>query len=485
MPDEIYDLAIIGGGINGASIARAAAVAGHSVLLVEQGDLGQATSSASTKLIHGGLRYLEHFAFGLVRESLRERDIMLRAAPHIARPLEFRLPHDGRLRPWWLVRLGLRIYDGLAGRRSLPRSRAITLAEAALKIPSGRGFSYWDGWVDDSRLVVLNAIDAAEAGASICTRTRCVGARRSGGGWSVDLHNDGGQTTRRARILINAAGPWVDQVLRDRIGFTPRHPIRLVRGSHIILARRLPQEHAYLLQQEDGRIVFIIPYQGDLTLVGTTDVAVGSPDESAISQGEADYLLAAVNRYLRDPATPEDIVGHFAGIRALADSGKGRPSAANRGYDLVLESGLPPLLTVRGGKITTARHLAETVLDTLGLSPGAGTRARALPGGDFADFDAFLGGLRARWPFLPAATAERLARAYGTRAARMLAGVTSSADLGEDFGHGLTACEIDYLVAAEWARNSEDILWRRTKLGLRLSPLQVSRVQAYLARGRA
>ena len=473
----LYDMVIVGGGINGASIARAGAVAGQRVLLVEQGDLAQATSSASTKLMHGGLRYLEYYEFKLVREALKERGIMLRTAPHLVRPLEFRLPHVASMRPWPLVRIGLWLYDLFAMHGGLPRSHAIRVDDPGLK-EQGRGFSYWDGWVDDARLVVLNAVDACNVGAAIRTRTKLVSAARADDRWTVRLRDAGGESEVSARILINAAGPWVERVLHDALGVEGRGHVKLVRGSHIVVPRRLGGDHAWLLQQPDGRVVFAIPYLDDYMLIGTTDVPVDRPEDAHISAEEIDYLCAAANLYLREPIGPRDLVGHYAGIRPLFDDGEKAASAVSRDYRLELDEQGAPLLSVFGGKITTARHLAHVALSRLGLS--ADTRDRPLPGGDFVDFDAELARVRRRWPFLDAATSARLLRAYGTQIYRIFDRVTTVYELGCDFGAGLTAREVDYLVREEWAVTADDILWRRTKMGYRLSQEQVAALSAYL-----
>jgi glycerol-3-phosphate dehydrogenase len=475
MTDSV-DLLIIGGGVNGTAIARAAALAGQRVLLVEQGDLAQATSSASTKLMHGGLRYLEHYEFKLVRESLKERGIMLRMAPHIVHPLEFRLPHAPSMRPWPIVRIGLWLYDLLAIGGGLPRSRSIRIEDPGLKPGSGRGFSYWDGQVDDSRLVVLNALDAEESGAEIATRTRFLSASAENGAWVARLD---GERTVAAKTIVNAAGPWVDRVLRQEVDITPRGHIRLVRGSHVVVPKCLEGDHAWLLQQPDGRIVFAIPWFDDFTLVGTTDFTVEAPEENAISDAETDYILAAANLYLTRPLTRADIVHVFAGIRPLFDDGTSSASKVTRDYRLELDTARAPILSVFGGKITTARHLAEVVLEKLGIA-GGHTETRPLPGGDLPDFAAFLAQARRDWPFLDAFTAKRMAQAYGTRIGLVLGDARAPEDLGPDFGLGLTAREVDYLVANEWAVTAEDVLWRRTKLGLRFTTEQVTGLHAYL-----
>ncbi len=481
MPDiaEAYDLLVVGGGINGASIARAAAVAGKQVLLVERGDLAQATSSASTKLMHGGLRYLEYYEFKLVREALAERAIMLRTAPHIVRPLEFRLPHMPSMRPWPIVRLGLWLYDLFSLGDGLPRSRTIRLDDPALAGKDGRGFSYWDGWVDDSRLVVLNALDAHEAGATIATGTQLLSAERGDSHWTARLQNGAGPFDVRSRAIVNAAGPWVETLLRDRLGIASDSRTRLVRGSHIIVRRCLGGDHAWLLQQPDGRIVFAIPYLDDFTLIGTTDITVSDAGEDRISQAEVTYLLEAANRYLCTPIKADAIAGDYAGIRPLVDDGTDAASAVTRDYRLELDRDGPPLLSIFGGKITTARHLAEVATGRLGIAGGA-TRERPLPGGDFADFPIFLDSVRRHWPFLDDRSARRMAHAYGTRTARILGDATALADLGRNFGAGLHAREVDYLVRHEWARSADDIVWRRSKLGYRMSGAQIEALDAYV-----
>lgn len=476
-----YDILVIGGGINGASIARAAALAGQDVLLVEQGDLAQATSSASTKLMHGGLRYLERFEFKLVRESLQERAIMLRTAPHLVRPLEFHLPHDPAIRPWLVVRAGLLLYDLLASGGGLPRSRMLRLNDAGVQSSGRRGFAYWDGWADDARLVVLNALDAAEAGATILTRTRFAGAQRTQAGWHAQLASeDGSVLSIEARAIVNAAGPWVARVLDSAFDRAGGAGVRLVRGSHIVLRRRMAEYCAYLLQQANGRVVFAIPYEGDFTLIGTTDVPVESAEDDSPSAGEIVDLLAVANAHFTSAVDAGDIVWQYAGIRALYDDGSTNPSHVTRDYRLEFsKERAGKLLSVFGGKLTTARHLAQVALGKMGLA-AADTSNRVLPGGDIGDFGHFLAETRARWPFLGAARSERMARAYGTRIASLLGDAGSLAGMGEDFGAGLTQLEIDYLVRVEWARSADDILWRRSKLGLKLSAHQIERVREYL-----
>jgi glycerol-3-phosphate dehydrogenase len=495
-----FDLAIIGGGVNGAGIARDAAGRGLSVLLVEQGDLAQATSSASTKLFHGGLRYLEYYEFRLVREALREREVLLAAMPHISWPLRFVLPHHRGLRPAWLLRLGLFIYDHLGGRRLLPPTRTLDLrkdpAGLPLKEAFARGFEYSDCWVEDSRLVVLNARDAAERGAAIRTRTRLESARRAEGRWHLVLRDaeSGEECIEQARALVNAGGPWADEIVRERLGQTPRERIRLVRGSHIVTRRLFDHDRAYIFQQSDGRVVFAIPYEGDFTLIGTTDRDHdGAPDEACCTDEEADYLCAAVSAYFRRPVGRDDIVWRFSGVRPLFDDGHKSATAATRDYVLRLDApqGEAPLLNVYGGKITTYRRLAEAALASLApFFPQASapwTAGAPLPGGDFAPdaFDAEVTKLAERFPFLEPARARRLVRAYGTEAATMLAGARQAADLGRNFGAGLTERELDWLIEREWAGTAEDVLWRRSKLGLRLGPAAAAELDAWMAARRS
>ncbi|MGE0223148.1 MAG: glycerol-3-phosphate dehydrogenase [Acetobacteraceae bacterium] len=483
----VFDLAIIGGGINGCGIARDAAGRGLSVLLLEQGDLAGTTSSASTKLIHGGLRYLEQYAFRLVREALREREVLLRLAPHLIRPLRFVLPHHAGLRPWWMIRAGLFLYDHLGGREVLPAARALDLrrdpAGAPLKPAFTRGFEYADCQVDDSRLVVLNARDAADRGASIRTRTRCERARADGGVWHLSLSEG---TEAAARVLVNAAGPYVSRVLGEVAGQNAPARIRLVKGSHFVVPRLFAHDRAYIFQNADGRVCFAIPYEQDFTLIGTTDKDhAGDPAAATMSADEEAYLCAAVGAYLKQPVDPAQIVWRYAGVRPLRDDGAGKAQDATRDYTLDL-SGTPPLLSVFGGKLTTYRRLAEAAMARLaGVFPGmdpAWTAHTPLPGGDFP-WDG--GGtvrqdLMRRYPFLAGGLAARLVRAYGTRAADMLGDAASQADLGETFGAELTAREVDWLVRTEWAGTAEDIIWRRGKFGLRMGAEQVGRLQAYL-----
>lgn len=488
-----FDLLVIGGGVNGAGIARDAAGRGLSVLLVEQDDLASATSSASTKLVHGGLRYLEYFEFRLVREALEERETLLAMAPHIIWPLKFVLPHAHATRPAWLVRLGLLLYDHLGGRRRLPPSRGVRLRGApegaALKPAYRRAFAYSDCWVDDARLVVLNAIDASERGAQIETRTKLVSARRVGGYWEATLQSPGEPTREvRARAIVNAAGPWVSEAL-GALDVATRSGARLIKGSHIVVPRLFDGEHAYMLQNPDRRIVFAIPYEDRFTLVGTTDVAWDKPPGPArIAPEEVDYLCESLNRYFDRQTAPSDVVWSYAGVRPLFDDHADDASAVTRDYVLEVDApdGQAPVLSVFGGKITTYRRLADQAMDRLAEHfPKAGpswTRGAVLPGGDLPDLDrgALASALQGEHPFLPDDLAFRFARSYGDRARRILHEAQSLADLGEHFGAGLYAAEVDYLVAREWARTPQDILFRRSKLGLHLATEGVARLYAYL-----
>ena len=487
-----YDLAVIGGGVNGAGIARDAAGRGAKVLLLEAGDLAGGTSSASTKLIHGGLRYLEHYEFALVREALAEREALWRIAPHIIWPMRFVLPHARGLRPAWLLRLGLFLYDHIGGRKRLPATKTVRLARhpagAALKPGCRIGFEYSDGWVDDARLVVLNAMDAREHGAEVRTRTPLTAARREGGGWI--LETPGG--TFRAKALVNAAGPAVLDVLR-LAGEAPEHRMRLVRGSHIVVRRLFDHAYAYFFQLPDGRIFFAIPYEREFTLIGTTDADHDGPlTDVRASEAEIAYLCEGASRYFRREITSDDVVWSYAGVRPLIDDGSGRPEEGTRGYRLDLSAPADggALLSVYGGKITSYRHLGEDAVNMLAarldaLGAPAWTKTRPLPGGDFPidGADALKMELRARHPFLSAADADRVAKAYGTRAGRWLGDAKSRSDLGRDFGAGLSQAEVDYLRREEWAVTLEDVLWRRSKLGLRLDAGQRADLGDYLTRG--
>lgn len=491
------DILIIGGGVNGAGIARDAAGRGLSVALCEQVDLAGATSSASSKLIHGGLRYLEYFDFRLVREALIERERMLAIAPHIVRPTRFILPTQKSMRPPWMIAIGLFLYDRLGPRKRLGASERIDLSAGPegepLKPGFKTGFAYWDCSVDDARLVVLNALDARERGARIHTRTQCVGARRRSGGWIATLRDieDGAKTHLTARTLVNAAGPWAHEVLDVVAGPETMSHLRLIKGSHIIIPQLFAGDHAYILLNEDQRVIFVMPYEGSFTLIGTTEAAfAGDPAKVAISDEEIAYLCRAASRCFRAPVTPQQIVHTFSGVRPLYDDGAQSASAISRDYVLDLDApkGGAPILSVFGGKITTYRPLAERAVEALAPyllppRPGRWTQSVPLPGGDMdgADFDLFLRRFQADHPWLPRAEAMRLARAYGTRAPIILGKAQSVDDLGASFGASLSQAEIDYLVDQEWAMTAEDILWRRSKLGLHMTREECDRVAAYLS----
>jgi glycerol-3-phosphate dehydrogenase len=488
---QVFDLAVIGGGVNGAGIARDAAGRGARVLLLERGDLASGTSSSSTKLIHGGLRYLEHYEFALVREALTEREVLWGIAPHIIWPLRFILPHRPGLRPRWLLRLGLLLYDHIGGRKYLPAAQSLRLsghpAGAALKPQYTRAFAYSDAWVDDARLVVLNARDAADRGAEVRTRCAVTHLAREGKLWRIAA---GGETFH-ARAVVNATGPRVLKLLA-RAGQPTSQKMRLVRGSHVVVRKLFDHAYAYFFQLPDGRIFFAIPYEEDFTLIGTTDVDHhGSLDEVHASPDEIAYLCAGASEYFRTAVTAADVVWSYSGVRPLVDDGSGKPEAATRGYRFELDLGpygSAPLLSVFGGKITTYRHLAAEAVARLApfcpvLAGSDWTGSVPLPGGDFPRDGApvLAHALAERYPFLGDAQARRLIRLYGTRAAAILGDARGSADLGEYFGHGLTAAETDYLIENEWARTAEDVLWRRTKLGLHFTPAQTARLEAYIS----
>ncbi len=486
---ETYDLAVIGGGVNGAGIARDAAGRGAKVLLLEARDLANGTSSASTKLVHGGLRYLEYYEFALVRESLKEREVLWGIAPHIIRPMRFVLPWTKGLRPRWMIRLGLFLYDHIGGRGALPGAKSIDFSrhDAGRPLdPSIRsGFEYSDGWVDDARLVVLNALDAAERGADIRTYTPVTRAQRVEGLWRIET--PAGEFT--ARALVNAGGPGADDVARIA-GQNPRFGLRRVRGSHIVTRKLFDHDYAYIFQLPDTRICFAIPYEEDFTLIGTTDRDhTGSLVDPQAGEDEIAYLCDAASTYFAQPITPEDVVWTYSGVRALVDDGSGKPEAATRGYRLPLsdpEDG-PPLLGVYGGKITSYRHLSEAAVDELvprlpALSGRPWTAKAPLPGGDFpkAGQAALIANLSLRYPFLGEEQATRIARAYGTRANLWLGEASEWSDLGRQFGAGLTEAEIAYMREVEWARNAGDILWRRSKLGLHMSEEERAGVKEFV-----
>jgi glycerol-3-phosphate dehydrogenase len=482
MTDACFDLVVIGGGINGVGIARDAAGRGLSVALCEQDDLGSHTSSNSTKLIHGGLRYLEHGELRLVGKALREREIVLAAAPHLAYPLRFVLPHEPHLRPVWMIRAGLFLYDHLAPRSRLRGARAIDLATHPAGIPlrraDRRGFVYSDVWIDDARLVVVNAMDAAERGARILPRTRCTRLSAADSLWRVELSPaTGSPYAIAARAVVNAAGPWAARFLRERTPRRPPHDLRLVKGSHIVVPRLFDHDHAYIFQNDDRRIAFAIPYERDFTLIGTTDVDyAGDPAHPCIDAAETAYLCDLANRHFRRRIDAAEIVWSYSGVRPLLKDESGDPAAVTRDYDLELDPTGPPLLSVFGGKLTTYRKLAEEATDrlvrTLDRHAPAWTTGAPLPGGDMPNGDAtaYRTELTRRYPDFPATLLDRWHRAYGTRVERWLAGARSTADLGTEVLPGLHEAELHYLREQEWARTAEDILWRRSKLGLHLPP---------------
>ncbi|MBH5321844.1 glycerol-3-phosphate dehydrogenase [Aurantiacibacter sediminis] len=486
---EAYDLIIIGGGVNGAGVARDAAGRGAKVLLLEKGDLASGTSSKSTKLVHGGLRYLEYYEFALVREALGERETVWQIAPHIVWPMRFILPVTDGMRPRWMLRAGLFLYDHIGGKGRLKNTSSVNLkkhaAGAVLEKRYKRGFEYSDGWVDDARLVVLNALDAAERGADIRTRTPVTSARREGDIWHVEAGGD----TFQARAIVNAAGPEADDLAR-LVGEHPAYGIRRVRGSHIVVPKLFDHDRAYILQQPDTRICFAIPWENDFTLIGTTDADhSGSVDEVQASAEEIRYLCDAANRYFKQDVTPDDVVHTYAGVRALVDDGSGRPEAATRGYKIALSdpSRGVPILGIYGGKITSYRHVAEDAVNKLAerlpvLKGASWTGKEPLPGGDFAFtaqpilFDV----LREDYPFLSDTDVVRIGRAYGTRAGDWLGDAKSWSDLGRNFGAGLTEAEVDYLGRVEWAQTAEDVLWRRTKQGVHMSEAEQAGLREFM-----
>jgi glycerol-3-phosphate dehydrogenase len=499
---DIFDIFVIGGGINGCGIARDAAGRGWSVYLCEKGDFASATSSASTKLIHGGLRYLEYYKFRLVREALLERETLWRIAPHIIWPLRFVLPHHKGMRPAWLLRLGLFIYDHLGGRKLLPPTRTLRLrndpAGLPLKTDFVLGFEYSDCWVDDARLVVLNARDAADRGAIVAPRTSCVSGIRKDGLWQLTLKNEasGEQTTVKSRTLINAAGPWVGQVLGSALHVNAPASIRLVKGSHIVVDRLYDHDRCYFFQNADRRIFFAIPYEADFTLIGTTDLDhQGEPGVVTASADEIAYLCKAASGYFKTPVTEDMVKWTYSGVRPLYDDGASEAQSATRDYVLKLDAPekSPALLSVYGGKITTYRKLAESALALLNpflpeARQAAGWTASApLPGGEFPveSFEQQVASLRKSYPFLDAMLARRLTRAYGARAPKIIRDAKSASDLGRVFGANLTEAEVQYLMTSEWAQNAEDVVWRRSKLGLRLTSGEIAAIDDYMRTARA
>lgn len=501
MAQDIYDLAIIGGGINGCGIARDAVGRGYSVFLCEQGDLGGATSSASTKLLHGGLRYLEHYEFRLVREALIEREVLWGIAPHIVRPLRFVLPHSAGMRPAWFLRLGLFLYDHLGGRKLLPGTSKVRFDRSpigeGLRDNLRVGYEYSDCWVEDNRLVILNAMDAQERGADIRVNHRCISAEADpAGGWRVTTRDlqSGTEYTIRARMLINAAGPWANDVARNIARRPPKGRVRQVQGSHIVVPKLYDHDRCFIFQNSDGRIVFTIPYEDRFTLIGTTDRDYpGDPATVAASAEEIAYLCRAVGDYFKRPVSPRDVVWTYSGVRPLYDDGSAQAQKATRDYVLEVDTtGQAPVLSVFGGKITTYRRLAESALGHIemilgknaqqGGLPEGWTGRYPLPGGDFApgEFTAQVRKLIAAYGFLGTADATRLVRQYGTRAPLVLGAARQRADLGRDFGAGLTEAEVTYLHAHEWVHTAEDILFRRSKLGLQMTDAQIATLAGFL-----
>ena len=511
---DIYDLFIIGGGVNGCGIARDAAGRNLKVALAERNDLASATSGASTKLFHGGLRYLEHFEFRLVREALAEREVLLRAMPHISWPMRFVLPYDRNMRfdggtpaskllssfmPWtrgcrpaWLIRLGLFLYDHIGGREVLPGTSVIDLAKDPAGVPLldrfRLAYEYSDCWIDDARLVVLNARDAALRGARIMTRTEVIRARCSDDLWTIDLETNGARHSVRSRMLVNAAGPWVGEVIRRTVGQNNSDSVRLVRGSHIVTRRLFDHDKCYFLQGTDGRIIFAIPYEIDFTLIGTTDIDYEDPSVPPVcTDEEAQYLLEFASRYLKTPLVKDDIVWTYSGVRSLREDGNSSATSVTRDYVLAVDDAAgAPLLNVFGGKITTHRRLAESALDRiaacLGTCSGRWTSGTSLPGGDFP-FDGavqLIADLRRDFEFLDERWAQRLVRTYGTEARQILSGAERIGDLGNDFGGTITAAELDWAVEHEWVRCAEDFLWRRTKLGLRVGNSQIEAIEFHI-----
>jgi glycerol-3-phosphate dehydrogenase len=499
--ESTFDIFVIGGGINGCGIARDATGRGYSVALAEMNDFASGTSSGATKLIHGGLRYLEYYEFRLVREALMEREVLWAMAPHIIWPMRFVLPfHKGGIRPAWLIRLGLFLYDHLGGRKLLPATKTLNMrqdpAGKPLKPLFDKAFEYSDGWVDDARMVVLNARDAMERGATILSRTKVTSARRDGDVWKVTVRDTqtGAMTDYRARMLVNAAGPWVDNVLSGTFGNNNVHNVRLVQGSHIVVKKKFDDPRAYFFQNPDNRIIFAIPYEQDFTLIGTTDRDYdGDPKDVKISGEEISYLCSAASEYFKEPVTPGDVVWTYSAVRPLYDDGASKAQEATRDYVLRLEGdeSEAPLLNVFGGKLTTYRRLAESALEKIGSAIGekgaSWTAGATLPGGDFppTGYEAEVSRLKTNYPFLSARHARRLVRLYGTRAWKLLGDAKEPAALGHLFGADLYEAEVRYLVNEEWARSAEDILWRRTKMGLRLSAEERAALEKYMSAAEA
>ena len=487
-----FDVVVVGGGVNGTGIAMDAAGRGLKVLLCEMNDLASATSSSSSKLIHGGLRYLEYYEFRLVREALAERESLLRNSPHIMWPLRFRLPHQPHLRPAWMIRIGLFLYDNLAKRELLPGSRSIKFDEKdPLKSDITKGFEYSDGWADDARLVVLAAKKAEECGATILTHTKCIDAKRGTDTWNISLKdmNDNSVHHVTAKVIVNASGPWVSRLFSESLAMKAPKTIRMVKGSHIVVPRMNREEEAYILQNEDERIVFVIPYEDEFSLVGTTDVDYeGDPRKAKISTEEIEYLLDIVNSHFKRQLTEGDVIWSYSGVRPLMDDEGGDAKKASRDYSFEVEraSGKAPLVSVFGGKLTTYRKLAEAATDKLcQFFPNAGghwTKTARLPGGDFKNHDTLQASLEKDYPWLPEAVCKRYVRSFGTKAYEILSQATCIKDLGYRFAGTLYEREVEYLIQHEWAISSDDILWRRTKQGLYATEDDVRELDAYLAR---
>ncbi len=492
-----FDIFIIGGGINGCGIARDAAGRGYTVCLAEMNDLASGTSSWSSKLIHGGLRYLEHYKFRLVREALSEREVLLKSAPHIIWPMRFVLPHHQGLRPAWLLRLGLFLYDHIGRRVLLPATKTLNLKKSIvgqpLKPTFSKGFEYSDCWVDDARLVILNAQDAAEKGAVIETRTKCISARQNKGHWNITTKNmqTGKETTRTAKLIVNAAGPWVDKVLGKTLASNKAKNIRLVQGSHIVVPKLYDHDRAYIFQNADNRIIFALPYEQDYTLIGCTDLDYqGDPKDAAITPKEIDYLCKAASEYFKTPIRSGHIVWSFSGVRSLYDDGATEAQEATRDYVLSEYGGAEPdsarVINIFGGKITTYRKLAEAMMvkieRILGARKQAWTEAAHLSGGDFKteDFDKIVIEVQLKYPFIEAALAWRLVRSYGTKVWDLLGDAKKSSDLGTVFGATLTECEVKYLMQNEWAMTAQDIVWRRSKLGIKMDKSQIAQLDKWM-----
>ncbi|NQZ31826.1 MAG: glycerol-3-phosphate dehydrogenase [Oceanospirillaceae bacterium] len=486
---QSYDLLVIGGGVNGTGIAADAAGRGLSVALCEMNDLGSATSSNSSKLIHGGLRYLEYYEFRLVREALAEREVLLGNAPHIIAPLRFQLPHRPHLRHAWMIRAGLFLYDNLAKRSTLKKSVSLTFTkDSPLQENMRKGFEYSDASVDDARLVIFNALAAKQHGADILVQTKCISAKRTEQGWCVALQESNGKVTEiYAKAIANAAGPWVASLFDDTLDETSPKSIRLIKGSHIIVPKIHTQSQAFILQNEDGRIVFVIPYQDDFSLIGTTDVEyLGDPSKVAIDQEEIEYLISVSNAHFKAQISAQDIVSTYSGVRPLLNDESDSAQAVTRDYTFEVSAvaGKLPLLSVFGGKITTYRKLSQVAVDKLcEYFPSAGapwTKDAPLPGGDFSSREVLQTKLEAQFPWMPQAVIKRFVRSYGTLSRYILSNCSQLADLGQDFGFGLYGVEVDYLIADEWAVTLEDVLWRRTKMGLYLSSDQQQVLDEYI-----